>query len=137
MFLLFLFGESFRVFLTLRFVFFIPVGASLNITQPECDCEPDFPHDSCSDVPVIQVPAIEKPDRPWLSINLPTVPRSVDYLNPVLDSIAAQLSSNPLDALFDRVRVLVVNNRPGQHDAFDKARARFASDPKGASQHRR
>lgn len=72
--------------------------------------------------------------RPWLTISIPTVPRrdGVDYLNPVLDSIALELPSVETDPLYGRIRVLVVNNSPGKHAVFDEARERFSGRPDGA-----
>ena len=59
-------------------------------------------------------------DRAWLAIGIPTVPRKsgADYLTRTLSTMMEELPLDPTDPLFKRVRVLVMNNRPGNHTVF-------------------
>lgn len=61
--------------------------------------------------------------RAWLAIGIPTVPRTtgVDYLSPTLESLLEDLPLDASDPLYGNVRVLVMNNRPGNHSIFYKA----------------
>lgn len=62
-------------------------------------------------------------DQPlWLTIGIPTVPRHnhTDYLTLTLRYLMAELPSDPADPIFGKVKVLVMNNLPGQHPVFDK-----------------
>ena len=58
----------------------------------------------------------------WLTIGIPTIPRHshTDYLTPTLKYLMAELPSDPTDPFFGKVKVLVMNNLPGQHPVFDK-----------------
>ena len=58
----------------------------------------------------------------WLTIGIPTVPRKsgAQYLRRVLESLLEELPLVPGDLLYGRVRVIVMNNRPGNHTAFDE-----------------
>lgn len=58
--------------------------------------------------------------RAWLTIGIPTVPRKTgaDYLTLTLESLLEELPLDSSDPLYGRVRVLVMNNRPGNHSVF-------------------
>ena len=73
--------------------------------------------------------------KAWLIVGLPTVPRrgDVDYLSPTLASFLAQMPDDPSDPFFGRVRVVVMNMRPGKHTAFDACKAWVSSTFKGRS----
>ncbi len=62
--------------------------------------------------------------RAWLTIGIPTVPRKTgaDYLTLTLESLLEELPLDKSDPLYGRVRVLVMNNRPGNHTVFYKVR---------------
>lgn len=62
--------------------------------------------------------------RAWLTIGIPTVPRKTgaDYLTLTLESLLEELPLDRSDPLYGRVRVLVMNNRPGNHTVFYKVR---------------
>ena len=67
---------------------------------------------------------------PALTMVIPTMPRraakrSIDYLGATLEGIARQMAP----AFAATVQILVVNNSPGDHPAFDAARTTFASQP--------
>lgn len=55
-------------------------------------------------------------------IGIPTVPRrnGTDYLTRTLASLLEELPLDPTDVLFRRVKVIVMNNRPGNHSAWSK-----------------
>ena len=59
----------------------------------------------------------------WLTIGIPTVPRHnhTDYLTRTLKYLMAELPSDITDPFFGKVKVLVMNNLPGQHPVFEKA----------------
>ena len=61
-------------------------------------------------------------DKAWLTIGIPTVPRKsgADYLTRTLSTMMEELPLDSTDPLFKRVRVLVMNNRPGNHTVFYK-----------------
>ena len=56
----------------------------------------------------------------WLTIGIPTVPRKseADYLSRTLETLLQELPADSTDPLHARVRVLVMNNRPGNHSVF-------------------
>ena len=58
----------------------------------------------------------------WLTIGIPTFPRkdNADYLTRTLETLLEELPVDDTDPLFARVRVLVMNNSPGNHSVFDK-----------------
>ena len=60
--------------------------------------------------------------RTWLAIGIPTFPRhnDTDYLTSTLQHLLAELTLDPTDPLFDKVKVLVMNNKPGQHSIYTK-----------------
>lgn len=66
--------------------------------------------------------------RPWLAIGIPTVarPDNVDYLSGTVRALVAQLPTVRSDPMFDSVQVVVMNNEPGQHDAFRASRDKHA-----------
>ncbi|EIE24399.1 hypothetical protein COCSUDRAFT_61824 [Coccomyxa subellipsoidea C-169] len=65
--------------------------------------------------------------RAWLTIGIPTVPRKTgaDYLTLTLESLLEELPLDGSDPLYGRVRVLIMNNRPGNHTVFYKVRRRI------------
>ena len=67
----------------------------------------------------------------WLTIGIPTVPRKNGerYLEQTVNAIAQQLPLRPDDPLFDRVIVVVLNNKPGTHAVFDQLKAKYSSGP--------
>ena len=73
---------------------------------------------------------------PWLIVGIPTVARpnaaSSWYLNATLQSIHAQLPTDPSDPFFQQVHVLVMshqNAEQGPHAQFDALKIHFASRP--------
>jgi hypothetical protein len=73
--------------------------------------------------------------KAWLVVGLPTVPRrgDIDYLSPTVASFLSQMPDDPSDPFFGRVRVVVMNMRPGKHAVFDACRAWVSSTFKGRS----
>ncbi len=67
----------------------------------------------------------------WLTIGIPTVPRkgNLDYLSQTVDAIINQLPTRPDDPFYQKVMVVVLNNRPGQHVVFNKVKARVERGP--------
>ncbi|BDA42972.1 hypothetical protein COCOBI_03-8650 [Coccomyxa sp. Obi] len=65
--------------------------------------------------------------KAWLTIGIPTVPRKngAAYLTLTLDSLLEELPLDGSDPLYGRVRVIVMNNRPGNHTVFYKVRQRI------------
>ena len=66
--------------------------------------------------------------RPWLLIGINTVPRPgrVSYLNQTLTTLLDELPDSPADPLGpSAVRIVVMNMVPGEHAAFEEARAAF------------
>ena len=65
----------------------------------------------------------------WLTIGIPTVPRKHGerYLEQTMNAIVQQLPLRQDDPLFDRVMVVVLNNKPGQHSVFDQVRSQYES----------
>ena len=61
----------------------------------------------------------------WLTIGIPTVPRreGADYLTRTLETLLEELPLDGTDPLHGQVRVIVMNNRPGEHAVFDRVRA--------------
>ena len=53
-------------------------------------------------------------------MGIPTVPRrnEADYLTRTLETLLQELPSDSTDPLYAKVRVLVMNNRPGNHSVF-------------------
>lgn len=60
--------------------------------------------------------------KAWLTVGIPTIPRKtgVDYLTRTLETLLEDLPLDPTDPLYGKVRVLVMNNRPGNHTVFNK-----------------
>ena len=60
----------------------------------------------------------------WLVIGIPTVPRrnDTDYLTPTLASVLDELPLNPGDSLYNRVKIIVMNNRPNDHIVYTKVK---------------
>lgn len=58
----------------------------------------------------------------WLVVGIPTVPRrnDTDYLSRTLSSLLEELPLDPTDVLYARVRVIVMNNRPGNHTTWSR-----------------
>ena len=61
-------------------------------------------------------------EKLWLTIGIPTVPRigNTDYLTQTLSSALEELPLNPSAVLYKRVKIVVMNNRPGNHSVFDQ-----------------
>ncbi len=59
-------------------------------------------------------------EKVWLTVGIPTVPRKTgaDYLTRTLETLLEELPADDTDPLYGRVRVLVMNNRPGNHSVF-------------------
>lgn len=59
-------------------------------------------------------------EKAWLTVGIPTVPRKTgaDYLTRTLETLLEELPADDTDPLYGRVRVLVMNNRPGNHSVF-------------------
>ncbi|CAK0787359.1 hypothetical protein CVIRNUC_010579 [Coccomyxa viridis] len=72
-------------------------------------------------------------ERVWLTVGIPTVPRrnEADYLTRTLETLLQELPSDSTDPLYARVRVLVMNNRPGNHSVFYAVKERVRSGPEG------
>ena len=90
-------------------------------------------HQSAQMIPYL-VPAGLSPSKAWLAIGIPTFPRhnDTDYLTSTLDSLLSELPSEPADPFHDRIHVLVMNNKPGQHPVYTKVQRRIqqgARDP--------
>lgn len=66
-------------------------------------------------------------------MGLPTVPRKggVDYLTPTIKSFLEQISDDPADPLYGKLRIVVMNMRPGEHPLFDKVRDVVLASEKG------
>lgn len=69
----------------------------------------------------------------WLTVGLPTVPRrnSVDYLTPTIESFLGQIPDDELHPLYGKVRVVIMNMRPGNHPIFERARKDVMATKKG------
>ena len=72
-------------------------------------------------------------NKVWLTVGLPTVPRKggVDYLTPTIKSFLEQISDDPADPLYGKLRIVVMNMRPGEHPLFDKVRDVVLASEKG------
>lgn len=90
--------------------------------------------------PVVAVPPAQSAQsatstaQKWLVIGIPTVSRAnhEDYLLQSLDTLAAQLPSDPSDLMFDMIRVnivnLQINAHPGEeHIIYNKAKQKYSS----------
>lgn len=80
----------------------------------------------------VPLPAREAPSvgtARWLTIGIPTVPRrhGERYLEQTINAIVQQLPIRTDDPLFDRVIVVVLNNRPREHRVFDEVRSQYES----------
>lgn len=65
--------------------------------------------------------------NPWLVIGIPTIVReeNVEYLTETLNALISKLPSLPNDPLFDKIRIVVMNNEPGKHESFSLNRKRL------------
>jgi len=80
--------------------------------------------------PTLAVPAVAEDGDdppPWLLIAVPTVPRkakrgSVDYLTGTLRALVSHLPTVSLDPLSQRIKIVVMNNKPGAHEPFRRSR---------------
>lgn len=65
---------------------------------------------------------VSGPRKAWLTVGIPTVPRknNADYLSTALESLLEELHMDLTDPLYARVKVLVMNNQPGNHSIFYK-----------------
>ncbi|CAL5222351.1 g4702 [Coccomyxa viridis] len=72
-------------------------------------------------------------EKVWLTVGIPTVPRKTgaDYLTRTLETLLEELPADDTDPLYGRVRVLVMNNRPGNHSVFYALRERVQKGPAG------
>lgn len=61
---------------------------------------------------------------PWLLIGIPTIPRpnGADYLTATLSHVVDALPDELTDPMAGQVRCMVVNQRPGDHPAFEQLR---------------
>lgn len=61
-------------------------------------------------------------DKQWLTIGMTTIPRrnGADYLSRTLQTLLEELPLDKTDPLYGHVRVLVMNNRPGNHSVYYK-----------------
>ena len=75
--------------------------------------------------------------KKWLVIGIPTIPRAHNekYLLQTLESINLELPSDPIDVLYGRVLVFVVNvysngngNGNGEHAVFEEAKALYSEE---------
>jgi len=64
-----------------------------------------------------------------LTIGIPTVPRegNQQYLSQTLNAIINQLPIRPDDPLYTSIIILVLNNRPGEHQEFEDVKAKIGS----------
>lgn len=69
----------------------------------------------------------EAEQNPWLVIGIPTIPRkdNIDYLSRTLAALVAELPRLRTDPLFELIRIVVMNNKPGEHPAFAAARRKY------------
>ena len=76
------------------------------------------------------LPGASAPAR-WLTLGIPTVPRKHEerYLEQTVEAITQQLPLRQDDPLFDRVMVVVLNNKPGQHAIFAEVKAWIEGGP--------
>lgn len=70
--------------------------------------------------------------RKWLLIGIPTVPRAhgEKYLLHTLESISKELPDDPLNLVYGRIIVHVVNVYGSTHDVFEEAKANFGTGNK-------
>ena len=70
--------------------------------------------------------------RKWLVMGIPTVPRvhGEKYLLQTLDSISKELPDDPLNLLYGKILIYVVNVHGAQHAVFDEASALYLSSAK-------
>mmetsp|Transcript_35408 Transcript_35408/g.59675 ORF Transcript_35408/g.59675 Transcript_35408/m.59675 type:complete len:456 (-) Transcript_35408:522-1889(-) len=71
------------------------------------------------------LPAASTAAKTWLFLGIPTVPRrnDVDYLGETLSSLVDQLPSDAVDPFANKVKVVVMNNKPGTHKVYENRRA--------------
>mmetsp|Transcript_8610 Transcript_8610/g.25858 ORF Transcript_8610/g.25858 Transcript_8610/m.25858 type:complete len:641 (+) Transcript_8610:373-2295(+) len=80
---------------------------------------------------------LPKAGRPaWLVVGVPSAPRQrdgkdVDYLGPTLESLLAELPDDPIDPLYGRVRVIVMDTAPGRNHAVRQLRSRIRARREG------
>ena len=69
--------------------------------------------------------------KPLLLIAIPSMPRAADYLTGVLGALDRQLAKDPLDPLFLRTEIWVMNNAAAgvEHPAFEANRLIYANRP--------
>jgi hypothetical protein len=62
--------------------------------------------------------------KAWLTIGIPTVPRrsGADYLLRTLETLLEDLPLDSTDPVYGAVRVVVMNNHPGNHSSFYQVR---------------
>jgi len=78
--------------------------------------------------------AHEEGQRNWLFLGIPTVPRrnNMDYLSTTLNTLLDQLPSDPADPFRNKIKAVIMNNKPGEHEVYTNAKRahQSASDPK-------
>ena len=69
-------------------------------------------------------PTTQAAALPWLLIGIPTIPRpnGADYLTATLSHVVNALPDELTDPMAGQVRCMVVNQRPGDHPAFEQLR---------------
>ena len=72
-------------------------------------------------------------NKKWLIIGIPTVPRAngVDYLSATVEAILQQIPDHESDPFYGKVKVVVLNHRPGEHPVFEKVKQWVQSSQKG------
>ena len=113
---------------------------SLHVADPVASAQRAPPAPKSAEAPISQVPAISLKQvslsdagKKWLIIGIPTVPRSngVDYLSSTVEAIMQQIPDRPSDPFYGKVKVVVLNHRPGEHPIFEKVKQWVLSSQKG------
>lgn len=107
-------------------------GTQLQIATSNLDLREKAANSIKSSIEVYQkaIKALEKDTeagvsgqrKAWLTVGIPTVPRKndADYLSTTLESLLEELHMDITNPLYARVKVLVMNNQPGNHSIFYK-----------------
>ena len=74
-------------------------------------------------------PTAQAAALPWLLIGIPTIPRpsGADYLTATLSHVVDALPDELTDPMAGQVRCMVVNQRPGDHPAFEELRRQYTA----------
>jgi hypothetical protein len=107
---------------------------SLGMTKGEAEggeSSPFTPRENDSKSPHCSGGKDENVGQRWLTIGIPTVPRknNPDYLMRTVKAITNQLPTRPDEALYCRVMVVVMNNRPGTHSQFEDVKSLVEGGP--------